>query len=166
VGFRFMTIAPKMVQSMLLSKLWPLLLLIFFAPVAGSARTDRAPVRVSRAQVSLAVEERQVSISVVRDSRFAAVPHSSTRPGCQAASAPEPLATPNPLLDIPDLTITISVSFIVGTDGHVHSPLILESAGAAPDRKVLNAVRSWRYRPALCNGVPAEAEGKIEFSSH
>jgi TonB family protein len=163
-----MTIAPKMVQSMLLSKLWPplLLLLIFFAPVAGSARTDRAPVRVSRAQVSLAVEERQVSISVVRDSRFAAVPHSSTRPGCQAASAPEPLATPNPLLDIPDLTITISVSFIVGTDGHVHSPLILESAGAAPDRKVLNAVRSWRYRPALCNGVPAEAEGKIEFSSH
>jgi TonB family protein len=154
-----------MVQFMLLSKLWPLLL-IFFAPVAGSARTDRAPVRVSRAQVSLAVEERQVAISVVRDSRFAAVPHSSTRAGCQAASAPEPLATPNPLLDIPDLSITISVSFIVGTDGHVHSPLILESAGASPDRKVLNAVRSWRYRPALCNGVPAEAEGKIEFSSH
>jgi TonB family protein len=165
VVFRFSTIAPKMVESMLLSKLWPLLL-IFLSPVPGSARTDRAPVRVSSAQVSLAVHERQVSIAVVRDSRFAAVPHSSTRAGCQAASAPEPLATPNPLLDIPDLNITISVSFIVGTDGHVHSPFILESAGASPDRKVLNAVRSWRYRPALCNGVPAEAEGNIEFSSH
>jgi TonB family protein len=165
VVFRFSTIAPEMVQSMLLSKLWPLLL-IFFAPVVGSARADQAPVRVSSAQVSLAAHERQVWISVVRDSRFAAVPRSSARAGCRAASAPEPLATPNPLLDIPDLTINISVSFIVGTDGHVHSPFILESAGASPDRKVLNAVRSWRYRPALCNGVPAEAEGKIEFSSH
>lgn len=161
--FPFSTIAPKMVQSML-SKLWPLLL-IFLASVPGSARTEWAPDRVSRAQIPLAVHERQVWISVVRDSRFAAVPHASTRPGCQAASAPEPLATPNPLLDIADLTITISVSFIVGTDGHVHSPFILESAGASPDRKVLNAVRSWRYRPALCNGVPAEAEGKIEFSN-
>jgi TonB family protein len=163
VVFPISTIAPKMVQSML-SKPWPLLL-ILLSSVPGSAGMERVPVRVSRAQVPLAVQERQVWISVVRDARFAAVPHSSTRPGCQAASAPEPLATPNPLLDIADLTISISVSFIVGTDGHVHSPLILESAGAAPDRKVLSAVRSWRYRPALCNGVPAEAEGKIEFSN-
>jgi TonB family protein len=162
-GFPFSTIAPKMVQSMV-SKLWPLLL-VLLSPVPGSARMERAPLRISRVQVPLAVHERQVWISVVRDSRFAAVPHSSTRAGCQAASAPEPLATPNPLLDVADLTISISVSFIVGTDGHVHSPFILESAGALPDRKVLNAVRSWRYRPALCNGVPAEAEGNIEFSS-
>jgi TonB family protein len=57
----------------------------------------------------------------------------------------------------------ISVSFIVGTDGRVHSPFILDSAGPSEDRTVLDAVRSWRYRPAKCNGVPAEAEGKIQF---
>jgi len=28
----------------------------------------------------------------------------------------------------------------------------------------LQTVRYWRYRPATCNGVPTEAEGKIEFS--
>jgi len=29
----------------------------------------------------------------------------------------------------------------------------------------LEAVRFWRYRPAMCNGVPTEAEAKVEFSS-
>ena len=59
----------------------------------------------------------------------------------------------------------VKVSFIIGTDGRVHSPLILESAGLPGDRHVLQTVRSWRYRPATCNGVPTETEGKIEFSS-
>jgi TonB family protein len=58
----------------------------------------------------------------------------------------------------------VKVSFIIGTDGRVHSPLILESAGAG-DRTVLRTVRTWKYRPATCNGVPTETEGKIEFSS-
>ena len=57
----------------------------------------------------------------------------------------------------------IIVSFIVGTDGRVHSPFILESAGPAGDQTVLQAVQSWRYRPAMCNGVPTEVEAKIEF---
>ena len=60
--------------------------------------------------------------------------------------------------------IKVKVSFIIGADGRVHSPLILESVGAAGDRNVLQTVRAWRYRPATCNGVPTEAEGKIEFS--
>ena len=58
----------------------------------------------------------------------------------------------------------VKVSFIIGADGRVHSPLILQSAGPAGDRNVLQTVRTWRYRPATCNGVPTEAEGKIEFS--
>jgi len=59
----------------------------------------------------------------------------------------------------------VKVSFIIGTDGRVHSPLILESAGATGDRSVLRTVRAWKYRPATCNGVPTETEGKIEFST-
>jgi TonB family protein len=146
-------------------KLWPLLL-ITSSPVLCLATSGVTPLRVSDRQPSLAAHERQVWTSALRDSRFAAIPRATTRARCEAASSPEPLATPNPLLDTPDLSATISVSFIIGTDGRVHSPLILESAGSSPDRKVLNAVRSWRYRPAMCNGVPTEAEGNIEFSSH
>ena len=155
----------KWLQTMLLRKLWPLLLLtVSSLPCFGVA--DAAAIRVSGAGNTLSTHERQVWRSAVRDSRFATVPHTTARASCEAARAPEPLATPNPLLETPDFKSKISVSFIIGTDGRVHSPLILESAGTAPDRKVLNAVRSWRYRPALCNGVPTEAEGNIEFSSH
>lgn len=104
-------------------------------------------------------------ISALRQSRFADVPHTSARGSCEVSEPPEALATPDPLLEIPDPKTKITVSFIVGTDGKIHSPLILESAGASEDRTVLNAVRSWLYRPAKCNGVPTEAEGKIQFLS-
>jgi TonB family protein len=153
-----------MVQFMLLRKLWPTLL-IFASSVLCLAAPQATLTRVSVQKLTLGAHESQVWTSAIRDSRFANVPHTTARANCEAASAPEPLATPNPLLETRDLNATISVSFIIGTDGRVHSPLILESAGSSPDRKVLNAVRAWRYRPALCNGVPTEAEGKIEFSS-
>jgi TonB family protein len=58
----------------------------------------------------------------------------------------------------------VKVSFIVGADGRVHSPIILQSSGVLGDRNVLQTVRNWRYRPATCNGVPIETEGRIEFS--
>jgi len=78
---------------------------------------------------------------------------------------PEALTTPNPLLDGSEVGLKITVSFVIGIDGRVYSPLILESASSTEDRTVLRTVRSWRYRPAMCNGVPTETEGKIEFSS-
>jgi TonB family protein len=84
---------------------------------------------------------------------------------CEATHPPEALATPNPLLDTAGLSTNVTVSIIIGVDGRVHSPLILDSLGSSEDRIVLNAVRSWRYRPATCNGVPTEAEGRIAFSS-
>jgi TonB family protein len=84
---------------------------------------------------------------------------------CEASEPPEPLATPNPLLDVAELSSRVSVSFIIGTDGRVHSPFILQSAGVTEDRTILDVVRSWRYRPAMCNGAATEAEAKIEFSS-
>ena len=89
----------------------------------------------------------------------------AARSACEAVELPVALATPDPLLDTPVPSTKLTVSFIVGIDGRVHSPLILESQGPSEDRIVLDAVRNWRYRPATCNGVPTEAEGKIAFSS-
>jgi TonB family protein len=100
----------------------------------------------------------------IRDSQFADMRHISAYSPCAATQPPEALTTPSPILEVTDLGFKISVSFIIGTDGRVHSPLILESGGYGKDRNVLGAVRSWRYRPALCNGVPTEAEAKIAFS--
>jgi len=102
--------------------------------------------------------------SVLRGSKFSSISRTSARSSCSSTLPPEPLATPDPFLDFDDASLKIAVSFIVGTDGRVHSPFILESAGPQADRRVLTAVRSWRYRPATCNGVPTEAEAEIDFS--
>jgi TonB family protein len=115
--------------------------------------------------VTLAARERAIWYSPLRDSKFAAMLRASAGNNCEASQPPEPLATPDPLLDVADPGAKVSVSFIIGTDGRVHSALILESAGPTEDRTILDTVRSWRYRPALCNGAATETEGKIEFSS-
>lgn len=99
-----------------------------------------------------------------RASEFDEVPHVSARARCEDTQPPEALTTPDPMLVPAAKGVKVKVSFIIGADGRVHSPLILESAGVTGDRNVLQTVRGWRYRPATCNGVPTEAEGKIEFS--
>jgi len=116
------------------------------------------------ASLSLAAREGRMWASALHDSGFAAMLHGAGA-SCEASEPPEPLATPNPLLDIADPSAKVRVSFIIGTDGRVYSPLILESAGPNEDRTILDTVRSWRYRPAMCNGTATETEAKIEFSS-
>jgi TonB family protein len=149
-------------ESMPHRHLWSLLL-IASAPALCLAPNGPSP-RVLGGQVPLSAREHQVWIPAAHGSEFAAVPHTRVRSSCAATRPPEALTTPDPLLDAAATNIRVTVSFIIGTDGRTHSPFILDSAGPAGDRTVLNAVRSWRYRPAMCNGVPTEAEGTIEFS--
>jgi TonB family protein len=108
--------------------------------------------------------ERQFWKTVARSFEVVDVRHISSRPSCESVRPPEALTTPDPLFTSSILGSKVKVSFIIGVDGRVHSPLILESAGIAGDRRVLQTVRTWRYRPATCNGVPTETEGKVEFS--
>jgi TonB family protein len=112
----------------------------------------------------MAEREGQLARTLARASRYVDVSHVS-RPLCEEVQPPEALATPDPLFAPAGKGQKVTISFIIGTDGHVHSPLILQSAGIAGDRHVLQTVRAWRYRPATCNGVPTEIEGKVEFSS-
>ena len=117
-----------------------------------------------RSAIFLQEREHQLWTTPARASQFSDIPHVSARSRCEDSQPPEALTTPDPLLVPAAKGIKVKVSFIVGADGRVHSPLILESAGPAGDRNILQTVRAWRYRPATCNGVPTEAEGKIEFS--
>src|SRR6266704_204854 len=91
---------------------------------------------------------------------FAPLEEADVHMQCGSSQAPKALATPHPsLAGIPDNT-TITVNFIIGADGQVYSPFVLDGAGPALDRKVVETVRGWHYRPALCNGVPADADVK------
>lgn len=155
-----------MLRRIRLRRIWLRLILVTilleFLGAVGFASTTT--VSSSR---SAMVQQRppQIMATLARAAEFVSVPHLSALPDCEDVQPPEALTTPDPLFTPAPQGKRVKVSFIIGTDGRVHSPLILESAGLARDRRVLQTVRTWRYRPATCNGVPTETEGKIEFSS-
>jgi len=97
-------------------------------------------------------------------SQFAPVSEPLALPKCGNVRQPEALLTPDPVLQAEDDDLRVRVSFIVGVDGRVHSAFILDSGGPSEDQVVLSAVRTWRYRPALCNGVPTDFEALVRFS--
>jgi len=142
-------------------RIWPWFAVLLL-PAAGVAS-----VTVQSPQLrhnNLTERERQVWRTPARTAEFSEVPHVSAKSRCEDSQPPEALTTPNPMLVPAAAGLKVKVSFIIGADGHVHSPLILQSGGTVGDRNVLRTVRNWRYRPATCNGVPTESEGKIEFS--
>jgi TonB family protein len=145
-----------------LRRIWTSLLILAMPAIAGAAVS--LPVEHLRMTAS-DDREHQLWKTRVRDSQFSDVPHITARSRCEDVQPPQALTTPEPILNPMHDRRKAKVSFIIGTDGRVHSPLILESAGPTGDRHILQTVRSWRYRPATCNGVPTETEGKIEFSS-
>jgi TonB family protein len=145
----------------MLRRTWPAIVILVTPLVAFGVSTSRPALRTA----NLEQRERQVARTLRRASQFVDVPHVSSLPACEDVQPPQALTTPDPLFTSAANGRKVKVSFIIGTDGRVHSPLILESAGMAGDRHVLRTVRTWRYRPATCNGVPTETEGKIEFSS-
>ena len=145
----------------MLRPLW-LSVLIIAIPVNSTASTQVPSPRPR--QAPLYERERQTWKTPKRVAEFSNVPHVSARSRCEDTQPPEALTTPDPLSVPTGTGLKVKVSFIIGADGRVHSPLILQSVGPVGDRNVLRTVRTWRYRPATCNGVPTEAEGKIEFS--
>jgi len=97
-------------------------------------------------------------------SEFSPVSAPLALPKCGHVRPPEALLTPDPLLHVQYGNLDVRVSFIVGSDGHVHSAFVLDSGGLDEDQIVLRTIRSWRYRPALCNGVPTDSEARVRFS--
>ena len=141
-----------------------LILLVAVASTLASASANLPGLRIAGSEASLAARERPREIFAMHVSYFAATARVAVHASCEAAQAPEALATPDPLLVEAGAKHRVTVSFIIGIDGRVHDAFVLESSGTEQDRVVLKAVDSWRYRPAKCNGVATDMEGKIAFS--
>src|SRR5580698_5841985 len=130
-------------------RIWPWFL-ILAVPASSTASVQVPPSRLS--QALLTDREHLVFKTPTRAAEFSDIPHVSTRSRCEDTQPPQALTTPDPLLVPIEAGLKVKVSFIIGADGRVHSPLILQSVGLAGDRNVLQTVRAWRYRPATCNG--------------
>ena len=126
--------------------------------VADSSRPV-VPLRTPLAEL-----EQSLRVMPVHISEFEPVSEPLALSGCGDARPPEALLTPDPMLQVHDDDLHVRVSFIVGSDGLVYSPFILDSGGSEEDQLILRAVRCWRYRPALCNGVPANSEARVRFA--
>src|SRR4051794_23643680 len=112
---------------MRLRRVWPAMLWLSMSFVAFAVSTPGN----LRSNV-LERRERQVS-RMRRLAQFVDVRHISSRPSCEDVQPPQALTTPDPLITPATLGRKVKISFIIGTDGRVHSPLILESAGLAGD---------------------------------
>jgi TonB family protein len=140
------------------------LFLVSLGAVLGWSGTATFPVPDDSSHVPLPPLETKLRRSPIHISEFAPVSDPLALPKCGDVRPPEALLTPDPLLQAQDEDLRVRVTFIVGTDGHVHSAFVLNSGGPGEDEVVLHAVRSWRYRPALCNGVPTDSEALVRFS--
>ncbi len=120
--------------------------------------SDRLPHRPALAQLEKTLDRVPAHIS-----EFSPVAEPLALPKCGDVRPPEALLTPDPLLQGQDDDLDVRVSFIIGADGFVHSAFILDSGSPEEDRLVLRTVNLWRYRPALCNGVPTDSEARVRF---
>jgi TonB family protein len=123
-----------------------------------------SPTRVISSQPPLAQLENTLRRAPEHISEFSPLAELLAVPKCGNIRPPEALLTPDPLMQVQADDLNVRVSFIVGSDGRVHSAFILESGGPGEDEIVLRTVRLWRYRPALCNGVPTDFEARVRFS--
>jgi TonB family protein len=124
------------------------------------------PVRVNPRRVSLSQSELFLGRAPAHAFELTPTMPTMALPTCESVRPAEALLTPDPLLPIAPDGPLVRVSFVIGSDGRVHSAFVLYSGGANEDAAVLRAVRGWRYRPALCNGVPTDSEVRVRFSIH
>ena len=80
---------------------------------------------------------------------------------CARMRLPRLESAPLPLLDTEG---AVRISYIIGRDGAVEQVMVLGSVGLS-ERAILDTMRSWRFRPATCNGVPMNAEGLVEITN-
>lgn len=125
-----------------------------------------APATAHPHSVPLDQREKNLRRAPAHISEFSPVASPLDLPKCGDVRPPEALVTPDPLLQPQEDDLNVRVSFIVGADGRVHSAFVLESGGVQDDTIILRAIRSWRYRPALCNGVPTDSEARVRFRIH
>jgi TonB family protein len=161
--------------ALLMQCLWPstnsaagktFLLALLFSGLTGAL--GRCSITDSRAsdgsdRIALAQREKDLHRVPAHISEFTPVSPPLALSKCGNVRPPEALLTPDPVLHSQEDELKVRVSFIVGSDGHVHSAFVLESGGPDEDEVLLHAVRFWRYRPALCNGVPTDSEALVRF---
>lgn len=60
----------------------------------------------------------------------------------------------------------VVLMLVVGKDGHPYDVYVQQSLGMGLDEKAIEAVRSWRFRPATFGGQPVATQIAVEVQFH
>ncbi len=58
---------------------------------------------------------------------------------------------------------TVLVDLVVLGNGQIDAPFIIEGGDASLDEQLQEILSQWRYQPAMCDGTPIDAEGRIHL---
>ena len=78
----------------------------------------------------------------------------------QGATPPEPVSQPKPqypaLAAASHLTGVVILEAVIATDGSVRDVKVLRGLGMGLTEAAVDAVKQWRYKPAVLDGVPVQ----------
>jgi TonB family protein len=133
---------------------------LFLFPALALASTTQSSGRVTQVAAG-----GRIATGAVHLVNFSPLEEADVKMQCASSQAPRAVYLPHATFaEIPD-DAKVVINLIIGSDGEVYSPFVVNGVGSPLDRKLVETVRHWHYRPALCNGVPTDAEVKIELSS-
>ena len=83
---------------------------------------------------------------------------------------PRPLKTPEPEYSESarkkKIQGTVTLSIIVGGDGHTHDVKVVDSLEPSLDSQAVDAVKHWRFAPCTKDGKPVACQMKVEVAYH
>jgi TonB family protein len=83
-------------------------------------------------------------------------------------TAPKPVFTPEPsytkLAQHPGLQGVVVLSAVIDEAGKVVNPYIVRPLGLGLDEQAIEAVKTWKFKPATRNGQPAKIEMALEIA--
>jgi TonB family protein len=92
------------------------------------------------------------------------------RPGVNGVSVPEVIYSVDPEFSDEARKAryqgTVLVSLIVGADGLPKNPKVARALGMGLDEKAIEAVRQYRFKPAMKDGKPVPVQMSIEIDFH
>lgn len=86
----------------------------------------------------------------------------NTNRGCVAFRPPQAISERAPLGLSGDARARLN--FVITRDGDVGSIVVLHLS-SGDERDLIGAVMGWRFRPAMCDGVPTDAEADVELQA-
>lgn len=92
------------------------------------------------------------------------------KPGVRGVSVPEAIYSPEPSFSEEARKAKyqgiVQLILIVGKDGRPYDIRVGQTLGMGLDQKAIEAVKNWRFKPAMMNGQPVATQIAVEMDFH